>query len=94
MMEKERIEKIVPELDEKRIAELIDKHNQNSVWIIKRDSKLRKQLPNKYIAVRNSEIVYDNDNLTDLLKYLQEKFENIDDITIDFITEKPLKLLL
>jgi hypothetical protein len=95
MIKNERvIEKTDPELDEKQIAELIEKHNQNSVWIIKRYNKLRKELPNKYVAVRNGKIVYNSDNLTDLLRELREKFKNIDDVAIDFITEKPLKLLL
>lgn len=78
----------------KRIVKLFGEHKDNSKWISMNLTVLRKRFPNKYIAVRDRQVVKSDENLKRLITQLKKEFADIDDITIEQITDKPIKLLL
>jgi hypothetical protein len=66
---------------------------KNSEWIADEREKLRRKYPNMYIAVRNRKVIAKNKNLSLLLSEMEKLKEN-EDIVIDYISLKRLKLIL
>lgn len=90
-------EEIVRSMLRKRTPQmmsLLKQHDENSLWVIARYDELKKEYPDKYIAVRHRQIVKDDKNLKKLLAKLREEFTDTEDITIYLIRTKPMKLLL
>ena len=63
-------------------------------WMDAKLDRLRKEYPNKYIAVNNRKIVGSDPNLQNLLRKLKRKKLNPGEIPVEFIAEKPPRLIL
>lgn len=77
--------------------ELVAKHNSLSSeyrWIFANTEKLRKEHPNKYIAVKNEQVVFAYDDAKRLLEKIAQTGSNPDDFAIEYIHKKPTSFLL
>jgi hypothetical protein len=63
-------------------------------WIDAELERLRKEYPNKYIAVHNRRVIEADSDLQSLIRKLREKNLNPGDIPVEFIAEKPQSLIL
>jgi len=63
-------------------------------WIDAKLDQLRKEYPNKYIAVSNRRIVASDSNLQSLLQKLKGKNLNPGEIPVEFIAKDPPRLIL
>lgn len=77
-----------------RLINLSKEHEYNSEWIARNLEDLKKKFSNKYIAVRKRSVIDNNEKLIKLITTLKEKYVEIDDVTIEYVTEKPIKFLL
>ena len=66
----------------------------NTKWINTNIEELKKQYPDRYIAVCQKRVIQTDRDLTDLKRRLRELNVDLDKVTIEFIKEKPLKLLV
>ena len=80
-----------------KTQELVDmffRHTEDSKWMRSNLAELRAEFPDRYVAVRNKEVImHDKDHMR-LIRRLREDFDDIRDITIDYITDRPTKLLV
>jgi hypothetical protein len=67
---------------------------ENAEWIAQQREALREKYPNRYIAVRRRQVVEDDEDLSELLRKIREKYGEADDIAIDYISLQRIKLLL
>lgn len=93
MLTSEELAKSIMEQKGKYIITQFRKFRQNSIWILNQREKLREKYPDMYIAVRSKEIIASHKDLTKLILKINE-IPNNEDIVIDFISSKKLKLLL
>lgn len=63
-------------------------------WINNNLDMLRKKYPNKYIAVYNRKIILTDKDLTDLKEKLKEENVAFEKVAIEFVKDKPIKLLV
>jgi len=80
--------------ESKRITDLYIEHKENSKWVAKNIEDLRKRFPDKYIAVQRKDVIEDDADLIELITKLRKRNLDIDTITIEYVTTKPIKLLL
>lgn len=66
----------------------------NSEWIAQRREMLRDKYPNKFIAVRQKQVVAVEDSRTEVLRKIKEEYSNPEDIAIYFSNSIKTKLLL
>jgi len=76
-----------------KVREWLREFSENSQWINEHLDELRQKYPDMYIAVRKKKVVKSGKNLTQLREELRKEFGEIEDIAIEFISSKPLKLL-
>ena len=82
---------------ETRRADLRQKFNvfvSNVNWINSNIHELKSNFPDTYIAVHDRRIVKTDKKLKNLKKQLKERGLNHENVTIEFIASKPLKLLV
>lgn len=77
-----------------RISLVFKLLREDYLWIRKNYDKLRKKYSCKYIAVRRGKVVNADKNLSRLISNLKKEFGDINDITIEYLGKKPLKLLM
>lgn len=78
----------------KEMINLFMKHTGNSKWVSSNLKDLRIRYPNSYIAVRDQKVILSNKNLTELMARLMKEYGDITDITIEYIADRPINLLL
>lgn len=78
----------------KELTDLLIEHTMNSKWISSNIEELRIKHPNIYIAVRNERVILSNKNRTELVDSLMKKYGDIRGITIEYITDKRISLLV
>lgn len=76
------------------IVDLFVAHAENSKWAKSNLVELIGKFPDSYVAVRSKEVVMHDKSLLRLIKRLRTRFGDISDITIEHVTNKPIKLLL
>ena len=69
-------------------------HTENSKWTVRNLTELIGKFPDSFVAVRNKEVIMHDKDLIKLIKRLREVLGDISDITIEHVTDKPVKLLL
>ena len=82
-----------PELEK----ELVAKHNKlrlDYLWIFANSEMLRNKYPNKYVAVRDGEVVFVNNDAKRLLEKIAMTDEDINDFAIEYVRKKPTCFLL
>lgn len=93
MLKSEELTESILEKRGKYIHKKLREFRKNSEWIAKQREKLRKKYPNIYIAVRGQKVIAKHKNFLELLSSVEKIPEN-EDIVIDYISSKRLKLLL
>lgn len=66
----------------------------NTRWINKNIENLKKQYPNRYIVVYNKKVILTDRDLSDLKEKIKTSELDPEKIAIEFVKEKPLKLLV
>ena len=76
------------------IKKIMNSQTENTKWVIQNSENLIQANPEKYIAVRNEEVIASNEKLEDIVNVLSGKYDNTDDVVIKFMTETPIGFLL
>ena len=76
------------------LIKLFFTHTDNSKWTKSNLVKLIGKFPDSFVAVRNKEVIMHDKNLLRLIERLRADYDDISDITIEHVTDKPIKLLL
>lgn len=76
-----------------KISIWLKEFSANSNWINSHLNELRAKYPDMYIAVRKKRVVMHEKNLAILKEKLMKEFGEIEDIAVEFISSKPVKLL-
>lgn len=66
----------------------------NTKWINTNINKLKQEFPDTYIAVYNKKVVQTDKDLSDLKEKIKKMNLDPEKIVIEFVKEKPLKLLM
>jgi hypothetical protein len=64
------------------------------MWIITHKTQLRKEYPNKFVAVENQTVRFVAKDMNKLITSISKNHKPIDDYAIDFISQHPTNLLL
>ena len=68
--------------------ELLNESEENLEWFQSNFSEIGKKFLNRFIAIKDKEIVADSDNLDNLLKLLKERKIDDSETLIEAITSK------
>lgn len=94
MSTKKMVKSIMESRDQSReIVALLTAHEENTKWVARNLVELVREFPDSYVAVRNKEVVMHDKNLLRLIRRLKSRFENISDVAIEHVTDKPIKFL-
>jgi len=80
--------------ESERIINLLTEQNDNFEWILRNLGELKKRFPNKYIAVKKRSVIETDRNYKSLIEKLKRRHIELNEVTIEYITDKPIKLLL
>ncbi len=76
-------------------AEALSKYEENTKWISRNYTRLKKKYVNQWVAAHNKQIIDHDCNLDKLTKRLREEHpETHNQIAIEYITKKPVELIL
>jgi len=78
----------------KEMIDLFKRHTTDFKWISDNRKDLRERYLNTYIAVRNQRVILSDKNRMKLVDLLKKEYGDIRGITIEYIRDKPLRLLL
>jgi len=81
-------------MDTDQILEGLKDFSRDMDWIYENQDQLRKEYPNKYVAVMNLKVIDSDPNLQNLIRKLKEKGKNPGEIPIEYISEEPPRLIL
>jgi hypothetical protein len=84
-------------LDPAHERELREKHQQlraNYLWIFSNEKMLSSQHNNQYIAVKDEQVQFFADTMTELLNKIAKSGYSIDSFAVEYITKQPACLLL
>jgi hypothetical protein len=78
-------------------AQLLKQDNrvrENYLWIFANIEELRRDYPEKYVAVENKSVKYSADTMESLISNITSNHRKVEDFVVDFVTNKPISLLL
>jgi len=81
-------------MDTDQILEGLKDFSRDMDWIYENQDQLRKEYPNKYVAVMNLKVIDSDPDLQNLIRKLKEKGKNPGEIPIEYISEEPTRLIL
>ena len=81
-----------PVLEHKLILKL-NRLQEDYAWIL-HEKKLSAEHLNKYVAVKNKTVKFDDTDFRNLLEQIKTSKKNVDDYAIDLIRKRPVCLLL
>lgn len=76
-----------------RIAMILQRQTVDSTWVSAHYSELVEKYPEMYVAIHRRQVIAASGEYEVLRSDLIKKFGNADNITVEFITTKRLKLL-
>ena len=82
------------EEETKRFSMLFKACREDREWIDKHYDKLKEKYHGQYVAVSHQVVVGANKKRKQLINGLKKQFGDIGGITIEYIGERPLKLLM
>lgn len=74
-------------------ADLIEERRQlqlDYVWIFQQRPSLQKDFVNKYVAVRNKEVIVSALDVQSLMRRLRKKGLRTDEVAVEFLSEHPV----
>lgn len=77
----------------RKIAMVLKLQTNDSMWVSSHYSDLVEKYPEMYVAVRRKEVIGTSKDYDELFSELKRRFDNVDDITIEYITKKEVMLL-
>jgi len=86
--------RVLTEKEAERFSMLFKMRREDREWIERNYNKLKKNYPGEYIAVRNQTVVGIEKRRERLIENLKKEFDDVGGITIEYMGEKPLKLLM
>lgn len=78
----------------KELVDLFQKHTTDFKWISDNIKELRLKYSNSYIAVQDQKVILSSKNRVEIVNSLMKKHGDIKGITIKYVTDKPLRLLV
>jgi len=72
----------------------LDALASNTVWLVRRYDRLRKEYPNEYVAVNRNRVVDHDRDMLSLLQRLKSKHGKVDHFAIEFVTKEDFDLIL
>jgi hypothetical protein len=78
-------------------AQLLKQDNkvrENYLWIFANIEELRRNYPEKYIAVEDKSVKYFADTMDSLISNITSNHRKVEDFVVDFVSTKPINLLL
>lgn len=79
--------------DEDILQELIEGNN-NLKWFSENFEKLKEKYPNKYVAMKDTEVIMDDKNFDNLASNLKKEFGDISRFEIKFIPDDEFILVV
>ena len=79
---------------ERKLLQKLDRLQQDYSWISDNKKKLRTSYINRFIAVKNQTIVFDDKDFDALLVKIKSSRNKIDEFAIDLVRKHPVCLLL
>ena len=70
-----------------KVLEELKSGNKDLKWYSKNYQELKKKYSNKFIAIKDQNVVFNASKLDILLKHLRDKFGNPKDFLIDFVPD-------
>jgi hypothetical protein len=80
--------------ESQRIATLLSRQDDDFEWILTNLTSLKEKFANEYVAVRGGKVIVSDKDFSDLVEKLKEENIEINDVTVEYITAKPMKFLL
>jgi hypothetical protein len=85
----------------KKIDSVLDKNlqmkyrrlQQDYLWILVNEEKLRKGYPNKYIAVQNQTVGFVDDSIEGIVLKITQSGRQVEDYAIEYIGQHPVNFL-
>jgi len=74
--------------------EMINEMEQDNKWLVSNYEEIRRKYENKFIAIKDKNIIASNPTLEGIIKDLKEKGENPSFVLIEFIHKKDFKIIL
>lgn len=80
-------------IKERKMTALFREYSGDFYWILNNIDTLTEKYPNKYIAVKNEQIIASDDSIKQLLTRFKKEGKNPDDYVIEFIQKGEIKYL-
>ncbi len=74
--------------------QLLDSYEEESRWLTNNYAQVKKDYANKYVAVKDSQVVDADENADRLLERLRETDEDLRSMVIEFVPPEDLMLVL
>ena len=87
-----RVDRMSPE-KEKKITALFREYSEDFYWMLDNIDRLKKEFPDKYIAVKDFKVRDSDKNFLKLIKRLKSQGKNIEDYVIEFVNTGETKYL-
>ena len=78
---------------EKHLSHM-EEFEKNQAWLQTHLPRLLKKYRNLFIAVWNQDVIDKDDTLENLTKRIHKKFKNSKGIYVQYITDKPMEMIL
>lgn len=90
----EEFQKTRDTLLDRQLQKTDNRIRKNYLWIFAHIDELRKDFPDKYIAVDDEQVRFSADKIDALITEITSANRNVEDYVIEFVGKKPLNLLL
>lgn len=80
--------------ESQRIATMLSRQDDDFEWILTNLTNLKEKFPDQYVAVRGGKVIVSGKEFSDLVEKLKKENVAISDVTVEYITAKPMKFLL
>jgi len=74
--------------------QMLESFEKDTLWLHKNLDKLRTKFENKFVAVKNGEVITSDNEIDKIIEQLQEKEINPSFTVIEFIHKKGVQLIL
>jgi len=81
-------------INNRDLAMKFKRYTRDYNWVQDNRDRLKEKYNNKYIAVKNFKVHYTADTMPEMVRKILESGDEVGDFIIEFITDKPLSLIL
>ncbi|RLI30207.1 hypothetical protein DRO48_03680 [Candidatus Bathyarchaeota archaeon] len=80
-------------MEEGKLAKQMKEDEENVKWLIQHYEQLKREYPNKYVAIRKKKVVDADTDITKLMQRLERRFGGTENVLIHFINTKNVRIL-